>query len=288
MLKRLSLSFLILISGCTALAPKVFATSLTIPYQSKNTGDTIFASQWNSNFQAISTWANNNNIDGNTNIATGGVSTAAIANLAVTDAKISGISTAGKVNGSAITGLANLPSGAGLIPTANLGSGATSATFLRGDQTYASVWPPYVKCTNTQSSGVAGGTATLGAWTTITLNTKDSDTGSIATLSSNQITLPAGTYYVRAVEPFYGTSQSQIRLFNITDSSLILLGGVTYAVAAPNTIATSTLNGTFTIAGSKVVAFQYQTTGTQATNGLGLNAGFGSEVYAQIEFLKTS
>lgn len=56
---------------------------------------------------------------------------------AIIDTKLATISTAGKVSGSSLTSLSSIPSGAGVIPTANLGSGtANSGSILYGDQTY--------------------------------------------------------------------------------------------------------------------------------------------------------
>lgn len=52
----------------------------------------------------------------------------------ISDSKLSTISTAGKVSGAALTSLSSTPSGAGIIPVANLGSGTPSAsTILKGD-----------------------------------------------------------------------------------------------------------------------------------------------------------
>ncbi len=102
-----------------------YATTLSVSYTNESVGGTISSSHWNQNFQDIQNWANNNNLDGTTNISTGGVTTSTIANLAVTDAKIAtaGITTAGKVSGSALTVLSGIPSGAGQIPVANLATG---------------------------------------------------------------------------------------------------------------------------------------------------------------------
>jgi hypothetical protein len=58
----------------------------------------------------------------------------------IADTKLSTITTAGKVSGAAFTSLSSIPSGAGLIPTDNLGTGtANSGTFLAGDQTYKAI-----------------------------------------------------------------------------------------------------------------------------------------------------
>ncbi|MFA5133097.1 MAG: hypothetical protein WC444_07260 [Candidatus Paceibacterota bacterium] len=53
---------------------------------------------------------------------------------AITDAKLAQITTASKVSGTSLTGLASVPSAAGVLPTENLGSGTAASTkFLRGD-----------------------------------------------------------------------------------------------------------------------------------------------------------
>ena len=53
------------------------------------------------------------------------------ASAGIVDTKLATISTAGKVNGAAITGLASVPSGAGALPVANGGTAATSASAAR-------------------------------------------------------------------------------------------------------------------------------------------------------------
>jgi len=54
------------------------------------------------------------------------------ASMALADSKLAQITTAGKVHGTSITGLASLPSGAGVIPAANLPSNVLSDIILRG------------------------------------------------------------------------------------------------------------------------------------------------------------
>lgn len=209
------------------------------------------------------------------------------ASAAIVDTKLATISTAGKVSGAALTSLSSTPSGAGAMPVVNLGSGtATAANTLLGGGSWG--YNPYVKCTNTQAQNTAGGTATSGAWRTIVLNTEDSDSASIATLASNQISLPAGTYIVRGFCPFSQTSRFATRLQNITDTSTILNGSVGEASASLANTFYSNLVGIFTISGTKTIEFQYQVNTTRSTDGFGLAANFGSEVYTTIEFIKVN
>ena len=64
--------------------------------------------------------------------AAGSISNAAInASASIADSKLAQITTASKVHGTSITGLASLPSGAGEIPAANLPAGASVTTESR-------------------------------------------------------------------------------------------------------------------------------------------------------------
>jgi hypothetical protein len=146
----------LILAGWASLAG---ATALNIPYQNEQPGGTIKSGDWNADMQAIAQWANNNNIDGSTNIATAGVTTSAIANGAVTNSKIdsvNGIYTYGDVYGSSLIQLGNINSSAGEVPTANLGTGtANSTTFLNGNQNW--VFPVF---------GNSNVSAILGSWQT--------------------------------------------------------------------------------------------------------------------------
>lgn len=123
-----------------------FADILTITYKNEQPNALIRSTRWNQDMQDIEDFINGKNLDTDDNIADGGITTAALANGAVTDIKISGITTAGLVNGSAITGLGNIPTGAGEVPTANLnvvptskgGTGADRSTTAQGSTLYFS------------------------------------------------------------------------------------------------------------------------------------------------------
>lgn len=71
----------------------------------------------------------------------------------ISDNKLNAIVSTSKVGGTALTALASIPSAAGVIPPANLGSGATSTNFLSGDSTYKE--QGYSLVSNTAVSGAA-------------------------------------------------------------------------------------------------------------------------------------
>jgi len=151
------------------------------------------------------------------------------------------------------------------------GGGATTATF-----------------TDEKASGTDGGTFTSGAWRTRDLNTTVFNNITSCSLSSNQISLPAGTYMINAQAPGFDISQGQTRLYNITDSSVTIAGASTYCAAgSSDATAPSLVLGAFTIAGTKTFELQHRAGETQATNGFGVSTGFGvNNVYAQITITK--
>lgn len=176
------------------------------------------------------------------------------------------------IDGSKLGGLGNISSSAGLIPFINV------SPF------------PYIKVSEVESTGTNAGNNIINAWTNRVLNNKDNDTSSIASLSGNQISLPAGTYLCNISSPFYNIGGGiQLRLQNITASTTLILG---QSSSMPNTsvgqeVVPSLLRGLFTLSSTSTVAVQYFTTSNIETNGLGLASNSGSnEVYSIAEFTK--
>ena len=142
---------------------------------------------------------------------------------------------------------------------------------------------PYVKLQDVKASGTNGGTFTSGAWQTRTLNTKW-DPHLLCSLSSNQFTLRAGKWRIRAWAPAFNGHQHQARLFNVTDSLLILTGMSQYTQADGTTAVTqSVIVGEFVIAASKALELQHRCATTGTTSGFGAADSFGDEVYARVE-----
>lgn len=191
----------------------------------------------------------------------------------------------------------------GTLPVANGGTGSTAAINTAGgvviptgavnaangaailnSSGFLTVSYPYVKISNTQTQNTTGGTTTSGGWNTCVFNTTDTDSGSISSLVTNSLTLPAGTYLANISVPIYNAvDRAQIRLYNNTGAA-VLINGVSSEVLTSQV--NCLLRGRFTIGISSALLIQYQVTTTQASSGQGVPGNFGAEVYGIAEFIK--
>jgi len=140
-----------------------------------------------------------------------------------------------------------------------------------------------------KASTTDGGTFTTGAWRTRDLNTEVKNTIQGASLGSNQITLPAGTYRIRAKLPFRGTERTKARLYNVSDVSTEIWGTNGYGASAGGSVGWDFVEGIFTIAAEKTLEVQHNAQQTSATGGFGLSVGayftIDHETYTQV-FIK--
>ena len=145
----------------------------------------------------------------------------------------------------------------------------------------------YAVFTDEKSNGTHGGTFTSGAFRTRDINTSQFNNISGASISSNQITLGAGTYQINASCPATDVNQNITRLYNITDSSVTLLGSSEYNDQAGFTDVTrSFIQGIFTIAGTKNFEIQHQGSITKSTTGFGVATGISTETYTIVNITK--
>lgn len=125
-------------------------------------------------------------------------------------------------------------------------------------------------------SGVNGGTFTSGAWQTRTLNVQRGN-HQFVSLSNNQFTLQPGIYSILALAPAFNVGSHQLALQNITTNQLIMFGTNEYAVGSQTR---SNLIASLIVTVPQTYSLYHQCSTTQATNGFGVAAGFGSEIYA--------
>lgn len=152
---------------------------------------------------------------------------------------------------------------------------------------------PYWNIVESQASGTTGnGGATFssGSWTTRFLNTTiGNNTINGSSLSSNQFTLPSGTYRILASAPAFYVDAHKIKLYNITDSTDTLIG-TTENSSSANTGGLNTrsfISGVFTITSSKIFQIQHRCATGKASNGFGIASSFSvNEIYTQVELWK--
>jgi len=167
------------------------------------------------------------------------------------------------------------------ISAATAAQGAKADTAIQAGDAFT---PPVLHLQHRETSGTNGGTATAGSWQTRTLNTEVTDTiGS--TLSSNTFTLPAGTYEIEAFMPALIVNLHKSRLYNVTDSSVAVLGTSSYSGAsgAVGDYSPSLCRGRFTIASTKTFRMEHRVSATRASDGYGVASSFGdTEVYSDV------
>lgn len=138
-------------------------------------------------------------------------------------------------------------------------------------------------------SGTDGGTFTSGAWRTRTLNTELVNTISGASLASNQITLPAGTYRISATAPAHNVNRHKSVLYGVSgDTGYLMLGTSEnttngYSSTELPTTTHSTIDGVLTLSNASVLELRHQCSDTTTGNGFGTASNFGvAEVYASV------
>ena len=134
-----------------------------------------------------------------------------------------------------------------------------------------------------------GGTFTSGAWRTRDLNTVLTNTITGSSLDSNQITLPAGKYYVEASSPF-GIAAVGVwaaaQLYDIDNMEILINGQNSAAAASSGVVAMSqsTLFGIFTLDDDIQIILRHMINDTSTDRGFGNRMNFSdrTEVYSDI------
>jgi hypothetical protein len=156
------------------------------------------------------------------------------------------------------------------------------------DKNLENIDRPLLHVRDQRASGTNGGSSIVGLQVR-TLNTVVSSGISGASLASNQITLPAGTYEMEGRVVGYNMGQSKVRL-RTAGGTLLLQSANSYAANATDGVQhDAVLVGRFTLGATTAVELAHESNRAQAGNGLGIgNAGVGSlpEIYADVMIWK--
>jgi hypothetical protein len=141
----------------------------------------------------------------------------------------------------------------------------------------------------TQASGTNGGTFTSGSYVKRTLNTTVVNNITGCSIASSVITLPAGTYHAFASATAFAVNNHKCKLRDTTSSTNIQIGTTMYTESTDSVTSLSEVQAYFTLTGVTTIELQHQCASTKATNGFGVQSGFGdSEVYSQITIIRVA
>lgn len=139
------------------------------------------------------------------------------------------------------------------------------------------------------SSSGDGGDATSGGWRDdIRLFSEEYNEISGASVSAaGIISIPAGKYQATFGIQFHKTNGSACRLYNNSNSSELILGGVIRAPSGTAVGVQSIGSGAFTATGASNITIQYLCESTRATDGLGIDANIGTnQVYKFLSLMR--
>lgn len=134
-----------------------------------------------------------------------------------------------------------------------------------------------------KGSGIDGGTFNSGAWRVRDLNDLSGDQSFIS-LSSNEFTLDTGIYVVTAIAPARAVDQHQIRLYNVSSSTVEAVGTAVTSNAASSTSDLSAILEVNTT--SQTFRIEHRCQSNQTNDGMGEAANWGNNVYTQVKIEK--
>jgi hypothetical protein len=158
----------------------------------------------------------------------------------------------------------------------------------KGDQGAPFVYPT-LRVREEQASGTAAGTPVAGSQTRV-LNATKKNSISGASLASNQVTLPAGTYKVRGSAPAYAVNSHQAYLYSVTDAAMLVNGTSENTNATSDvTVTRSLLEGEFVLPATKIIELRHYVQTAAGSAALGRAAGSGQgEVHSELLFEKVA
>lgn len=140
---------------------------------------------------------------------------------------------------------------------------------------------PHAVLEDQKASGASGGSATSGSWLIRDLNTEVRDPSGIVSISANKFTVSVDCW-CEADAPLQEVNLNQIRIYNVTDSSVVAYGTSEYASGSNGGGSRSSVVGFLTAA--KTYQIEYRCETSKAALGLGVGNNFGgTNVFTRVK-----
>ena len=189
-------------------------------------------------------------------------------------------------SGATVTGVltaTNVSVGSSVTATSFFGSGAGLTGVSAG------LFSSYAIIVDQKSSGTDGGASTGGTWHTRDLNTELADPDGIVSISSNQFTLQAGSYFIEARAPSYQPTRHKLKLYQTSGTAAdVAFGENAYSHSGGSTavVTTASLSCRITISTATTYEIRHYIQNSKAGNGLGVAVSQGVEVYCLVKIFK--
>ena len=180
------------------------------------------------------------------------------------------------------------------LPDADGTSGEAMVTDGNGALSFAKagLFSSYAIIADQKSQGTDGGASTGGTWHIRDLNTELADPDGIVSISSNQFTLQAGSYFIEARAPSYQPTRHRLKLYQTSGSAADVAFGTNeyshYGSSASAIQTTAFLSCRITISTATTYEIRHYIQTTKAGNGLGVAVSQGVELYCLVKIFKES
>ena len=185
-----------------------------------------------------------------------------------------GLSTTGIVTAT------NVSVGSSVTATNFFGSGANLTGITAG------LFSSYAIISHEKANNTNGSSLSTGNYSTREINSEVADPDGIVTVSGNQFTLQAGSYLIDSMSIIHRGNQSQSRLYNATDSSVVQYGMSVHASDGNSGNVISPVVARVTIGSAKAFEIQSRVSNSDGENS-GLANNFGNtQFYTIIKIFK--
>ena len=191
---------------------------------------------------------------------------------------------ANTITNKAATGAPTFSNGAVVTGVCTATSFAGSGAALTGIS--AGLFSSYAIITHEKSNNTHGSSLSTGNFLDRELNTEVADPDGIVSVSGNHFTLQAGSYLIESMSIIHRGNQSQSRLYNVSDSSVVQYGMSVHSSDGNSGNVISPVVARVTIGSAKTFSIQSRVSNSDGENS-GLANNFGNtQIYAIIKIFK--
>ena len=175
----------------------------------------------------------------------------------------------------------------GGLPDGIVDTDMLAADSVTSPKIGSKIFTSYAIIADQKSQDSDAGSSTGGTWHTRDLNTELADPDGIVSISSNQFTLQAGSYFIEASAPSYQPSRHRLKLYQTSGSAAnVAFGGNEFLNSSVAVQNRASLSCRITISTATTYEIRHYIQSSKSGNGLGVAVGQGTELYCIVKIFK--